>query len=155
MFLPLKIRARSLRSGPRTRGVDITQRNQRTVRTEVGQGIAVVFQNPAAARGHRLAKPIALASPANRRRATGKAQAPAMGRMLCRSPFWLGSYASNFNDLEVAERVRFELTVESPPRRISSAVHSTTLPPLREALAPQAPSVEAAYDTGGFALQHP
>ena len=36
---------------------------------------------------------------------------------------------------EMAEREGFEPPVESPPRRISSAVHSTTLPPLREALA--------------------
>jgi hypothetical protein len=38
----------------------------------------------------------------------------------------------------VAEREGFEPPVESPPRRISSAVHSTTLPPLREALAQRA-----------------
>jgi hypothetical protein len=31
----------------------------------------------------------------------------------------------------LAERVGFEPTVSSRPRRISSAVHSTTLPPLR------------------------
>ena len=42
---------------------------------------------------------------------------------------------SNIKDL-VAEREGFEPPVESPPRRISSAVHSTTLPPLREAIAP-------------------
>ena len=33
---------------------------------------------------------------------------------------------------KVAEREGFEPPVELPPRRISSAVHSTTLPPLRE-----------------------
>jgi hypothetical protein len=33
----------------------------------------------------------------------------------------------------MAEREGFEPPVELPPRRISSAVHSTTLPPLREA----------------------
>ena len=40
----------------------------------------------------------------------------------------------NINDL-VAEREGFEPPVELPPRRISSAVHSTTLPPLREVMA--------------------
>gem|GEM_PF-2736223 len=33
----------------------------------------------------------------------------------------------------MAERGRFELPVELPPRLISSQVHSTTLPPLRSA----------------------
>ena len=34
----------------------------------------------------------------------------------------------------LAERVGFEPTVSLHPRRISSAVHSTTLPPLREVI---------------------
>ena len=37
---------------------------------------------------------------------------------------------------KVAEREGFEPPVELPPRRISSAVHSTTLPPLREIVRP-------------------
>ena len=36
----------------------------------------------------------------------------------------------------MAEREGFEPPVELPPRRISSAVHSTTLPPLREMFRP-------------------
>ncbi|VWX46785.1 hypothetical protein NOVOSPHI9U_10289 [Novosphingobium sp. 9U] len=35
----------------------------------------------------------------------------------------------------LAERVGFEPTVPSPVHRISSAAHSTTLPPLREVFA--------------------
>ena len=45
----------------------------------------------------------------------------------------------------VAEREGFEPPVELPPRRISSAVHSTTLPPLREMKCPKGP-----VDTGGL-----
>ena len=48
---------------------------------------------------------------------------------------------------EVAEREGFEPPVELPPRRISSAVHSTTLPPLREM---KTPPEGGAVDTGGL-----
>ena len=46
---------------------------------------------------------------------------------------------------EMAEREGFEPPVELPPRRISSAVHSTTLPPLREMRGRNGP-----VDTGGL-----
>ena len=45
--------------------------------------------------------------------------------------------------VKMAEREGFEPPVESPPRRISSAVHSTTLPPLREAFSGRAGRVAA------------
>ena len=45
----------------------------------------------------------------------------------------------------MAEREGFEPPVELPPRRISSAVHSTTLPPLREMRA-----ARRLVDTGGL-----
>ena len=43
-------------------------------------------------------------------------------------------HVNDFNKIgwQMAEREGFEPPVELPPRRISSAVHSTTLPPLRE-----------------------
>ena len=47
---------------------------------------------------------------------------------------------TSFNELadavegQLAERVGFEPTVRFPAHRISSAAHSTTLPPLREGL---------------------
>lgn len=44
------------------------------------------------------------------------------------SRFWLAGGKAR---IEMAERVGFEPTVELPPRRISSAVLSTTQPPLR------------------------
>jgi hypothetical protein len=47
----------------------------------------------------------------------------------------------------MAEREGFEPPVELPPRRISSAVHSTTLPPLREVVpVPR----ERLVETGGL-----
>jgi hypothetical protein len=47
----------------------------------------------------------------------------------------------------MAEREGFEPPVELPPRRISSAVHSTTLPPLREVV-PLSP--QRLVETGGL-----
>ena len=60
----------------------------------------------------------------------------------------------NIKDL-MAEREGFEPPVELPPRRISSAVHSTTLPPLREMrwAAQAAGRHGAAYGINGGASQ--
>jgi hypothetical protein len=63
---------------------------------------------------------------------------PEAGRLYPRSPHVQlyvrqgGAAETAANARELAEREGFEPPVELPPRRISSAVHSTTLPPLRE-----------------------
>jgi hypothetical protein len=49
---------------------------------------------------------------------------------------------------ELAEREGFEPPMELPPCRISSAVHSTTLPPLREV--ERIPEGLRLVDTGGL-----
>jgi hypothetical protein len=53
----------------------------------------------------------------------------------------------------VAEREGFEPPIELPLCRISSAVHSTTLPPLREAKRASTLLVGGAYDIATPALQ--
>ena len=51
------------------------------------------------------------------------------------------------NQRSVAEREGFEPSIRLPVCRISSAVHSTTLPPLREM---KTPPEGGAVDTGGL-----
>ena len=53
----------------------------------------------------------------------------------------------------LAEREGFEPPVRFPVLRISSATHSTTLPPLREGIAPDGPMVAAAISRCGPAYQ--
>ena len=50
---------------------------------------------------------------------------------LMRGPDWSETRRATARSQKMAERVGFEPTVELPPRRISSAVLSTTQPPLR------------------------
>ena len=58
-------------------------------------------------------------------------QAPAKPKLNLRCYRGLAAFSGIVMMDEVAEREGFEPPVELPPRRISSAVHSTTLPPLR------------------------
>jgi hypothetical protein len=70
-----------------------------------------------------------------------------MGTADCHEPEWtvwdrLFEFLANYRELraltndsgrDLAERVGFEPTLRLPVNRISSAAHSTSLPPLREA----------------------
>ena len=59
-------------------------------------------------------------------------QRPASPKLKPRCYAGLAAFSACVGRRKVAEREGFEPPVELPPRRISSAVHSTTLPPLRE-----------------------